>query len=427
MNQLERIILILLCVTCFGLIFVLPTAVYGEENIGESTDSSNIKEDWKTRSVLFSNLEKVDNELKDTAKSTHIVVQEAVDFTKQTVIDLFKPIDSKSVNTRLEVTGDLLIKTGENSEPALEKSIELVTYTVVNTTSDVTNAVNDTVNSVVNELPIVPIVTPVVNEVSKTVRITTSSVHAVVEKTGEIVNENEKSTNDISRYVVVENSDIADSEDKKIKPSHEIIQNDERTVISEGNFDQNPTNYSCEVCLAAKQEPVIPSLPDLGTDGLFKQDGTSDLEEHDDIEIVKNDGVNLVVDSISRENSIELPSIVKKSLVVELVNRAIEQVVNSQPEMINKNRAYTPNYPLEPSQKGGSLPSAIITVASPSTTSLSLLTGGQSDLFSGVIVDVFTFISSNARQLILTDEKVTGQWTHAPPGKPPKQFSNFKM
>ena len=269
MNQLERAIL--LCVTCFCLFFGLPTAVHGED-IGESRDSSNSKEDWKSRSVLLSNLKKVDNVLKDTTKSTGVVVQETVDFTKQTVIDLSKPIESKTVTSELEDTEkNLLNKTVESSVPALEKVMRTVTDTVAETTSEVTNAVNDTVSSVVYELPTVPIATPVVTEISKTVKITTSSIHPVVEKVGNFVIENEKSTNNILKDVVVENSNTVNSENKIMKQPHEIITNDIKTAIGDGNFDSDSTNDSYDVCFELSKEPVISSLLEIGTDGLVNK------------------------------------------------------------------------------------------------------------------------------------------------------------
>lgn len=412
-NQMERIIL--LCVTCFCLSFGLPTAVHGED-IGESRDSSNSKEDWKTRSVLLSNLKKVDNVLKDTTKSTDVVVQETVNFTKQTVIDLSKPIESKTVTSELEDTEkNLLNKTVESRVPALEKVMGTVTDTVAETTSEVTNAVNDTVNSVVYELPTVPIATPVVTEVSKTVKITTSSIHQVVEKTGNFVIENEKSTNNILKDVVVENSNTVNSENKIMKPPDEIITNDVKTVIEDDNFDADSTNHSCDVCSEQSRELVISSLPAIETDG------TSDLEEHEEINMKDVD--NLVVESISSETPIDRHTVVQKSSAFERENGAIEQVVlNSKTDRIKSKTPYNPSHPLEPSRKWSSLPSAIPTVASPSTTSTVLSMGGQSDLFSEAIVDVFTLISLTARQWKQTDENATLQWAHAPPGKPPSNL-----
>ena len=411
MNQLERVIL--LCVTCFCLFFGLPTAAHGED-IGESMDSSTSKEDWKSRSVLLSNLKKVDNVLKDTAKSTGVVVKETVDFTKQTEIDLSKSIESKTVTSELEDTGNLLNKTVESSVPAIEKVMGTVTDTVAETTSEVTNAVNDTVNSVVYELPTVPIATPVVTEVSKTVNITATSIHPVVEKVGNFVIENEKSTNNILKDVVVENSNTVNSENKIMKQPHEIITNDIKTAIGDGNFDSDSTNDSCDVCSEQSRELVISSLPAIETDG------TSDLEEHEEINM--EDGDNLVVESISVEISIDRHMFVQKFSKFERENGAIEQVVNSKADRIKSKTPYNPSHPLEPSQKRSSLPSAIITVASPSTASTALSMGGQSDLFSEAIVDVFTLISLTARQWIQTDENATLQWAHAPPGKPPSNL-----
>ena len=101
---------------------------------------------------------------------------------------------------------------------------------------------------------------------------------------------------------------------------------------------------------------------------------------------------------------------------------ANEQVVNSKTDRIKSKTPYNPIHPLEPSRKWSSLQSAITTLASPSTTSTALSTGGQSDLFSEAIVDVFTLISLTARQWIQTDENATLQWAHAPPGKPPSNL-----
>lgn len=401
----------LLCITCFNLLFVLPIVVHGE-NIDASTNSSKSKEDWKSRSFLFSNLKKVDNMLKDSTKSTDVDVQETVDLTKQTVIDLTKPLESKPITSSFEPTGNLLNDTVENSVPAIEKTMGIVTDTVTKTTSEVTDEVNQIVNSVVYQLPTVPIVTPVLTEVSKTVKITTSSVDAVIEKTGEFIKENGQSTIDSSKDVVVENSDPDDSEDKIMKPSREIIQKDEKAMTQEGNSNPSTTKHSNDIGFVEKRELVIPSLPAIGT---------TELEEHDDIGIVMNDEDNIVLNSFTEETALDQHTVVQEFSLIERENGAMEQVQNSNPDTIKKKTAYNSSHPLETSWKWGSLPSTFITVASPSTASSALSMGGQSDLFSGALVDVFTLISSSTRQWIHTDENAMVQWTHAPPGKPPKQ------
>lgn len=393
MNLLKKIFI--LCITCCCLILVLPIVVHGE-NIDTTSESTNSKEEKKSPSRLF-------GILTDTTNSIELVVQESVNITAQTAIDLSEPLSKPTISS-MEVTGNLLNNTVENSVPTL---IGTVTETLLKTTSGVTNTVNDTVNSVVYELPPIPVVTPIVNEVSKTVEKTTSSVQDLVEKTGEFVNGNKEIPNDILKDEDVENSDLVDSEDKIMNPPHEIIQNEEKIIIKDGNFDSNPS----------ESLPVIPSLAEIETDKLVKQDKTSNLEEYNEIEMVMKDGDNLFADSKTEETSKERHTIVKEF-------SDVEQIVNSIKDM---KTVYNSSHPTESNKQRSILPSAIITVTSPSTASLILLLGGQSDPLSVVTIDVFTLISTKGRQWIHTDENARVQWTHAPPGRPPLQSPFLKM
>ncbi|MFJ7970245.1 hypothetical protein [Psychrobacillus sp. NPDC096389] len=385
----------LLCIACCCLFFVLPTVVHGE-NIGTTSESTNSKEERKSPNGLL-------GILTDTTKSIELVVQESVNITLQTSTDLSEPL-SKPTTSSIEDTGNLLNKTVENSVTTL---VETVTETLSKTTSGVTNTVNDTVNSVVYELPPIPVVTPIVNEVSKTVEKTTSSVQDLVEKTRELVNGNKEIPNGPSKDDVVENNDIVHSEDKIMNPPHEIIQNEEKTIIEDGNFDSNPS----------ESLPVITLLAEIETVELVKQDETSNLEEYNEIEMVINDGDKLFVDSKSEETSKERHTIVKEFSVVE-------QIVNPKKDM---KTVYNSSHPSESNNTRGILPTAIITVTSPATASLILLLGGQSDSLSVVTIDVFKFISTKGRQWIHNDENAKVQWTHAPPGRPPLQSPFLKM
>lgn len=391
MNQLKKIFL--LCIACCCLFFVLPTVVHGE-NIGTTSESTNSKEKRKSPNGLL-------GILTDTTKSIELVVQESDNITTQAATDLSEPL-SKPTTSSIEDTGNLLNKTVENSVLTL---VVTVTETLSKTTSGVTNTVNDTVNTVVYELPPIPVVTPVVNEVSKTVEKTTSSVQALVEKTGVLVNRNIEIPGDISKDDDVENSDIVHSEDKIMNPPHEIIQNEEKTIIEDGNFDSN----------SSESLPVITLLAEIETDELVKQDETSNLEEHNEMEM--NDGDNLFADYRSEETFKERHTIVKEF-------SDVEHIVNSKNDI---KTVYNYSHPLESNKKRSIFPSAIITVTSPSTASLVLLLGGQSDSLSVVPIDVFTSISPNGRQWIHTDENARVQWTHAPPGRPPLQSPFFKM
>lgn len=398
MNQLRKIFL--LCVTCFSLFLIEPTIVHGE-NLNAS-----ISEDvGKSRITLFGNVKKVDNVLKDKTESIDTVLQETVKGMQKTEIN--------SVTSEMKNTGDLLNKT--------------VTDTVGKTTSEVTNVVNDTVNSVVYGLPTVPVVTPVVKDINETVEKTTSSVQTIVETTGEFVNETLKSTIDVSEDEVIEPVETVDTVPKVIELPLEIFEEDKK--ISSGNVNIFTKLKECsrDVRPVPKPEPITPLAPEIETDVLSKQVGTSELEKHSDIgldnksESSMNDEVYLEVDSILVGNYVNEQSIGKKVKVHEQGNGLIEPIINSKTDVLEKKDVDNPNHSTKSSQEEGSLPPPIIIGAPSPTASLTLEMGGQSDLSFYGIVDVFTLKSSGGGTWIHLNEVAMVKWAHAPPGKPPQQ------
>lgn len=398
MNQLKKIFL--LCVTCFSLFLIEPTIVHGEN------PNASISEDvGRSRITLFGNVKKVDNVLKDKTESIDTVLQETVNGMQITEIN--------SVTSEIKNTGDLLNKT--------------VTDTVEKTTSGVTNVVNDTVNSVVFGLPTVPIVTPVVKDVNETVKKTTSSVQTIVETTGEIVNETLKSTIVVFEDEVIEPVETVDTVPKVIELPLEIFEEDKKTSSRSEKFFTKLKECSRDVRPVPKREPIMPLAPEIETDVLSKQVGTSELEKHSDIdfdneiESSMNDEVNLEVDSIIVENSVNRQSIGKKVKVHEQGNGLIEPIINSKTDVLEKKDVDNPNHSTKSSQEEGSLPPPIIIGAPSPTASLTLEMGGQSDLSFYGIVDVFTLKSSGGGTWIHLNEVAMVKWAHAPPGKPPQQ------
>lgn len=398
MNQLKKIFL--LCVTCFSLFLIEPTIVHGEN------PNASISEDvGRSRITLFGNVKKVDNVLKDKTESIDTVLQETVNGMQKTEIN--------SVTSEIKNTGDLLNKT--------------VTDTVEKTTSEVTNVVNDTVNSVVYGLPTVPVVTPVVKDINETVEKTTSSVQTIVETTGEFVNETLKSTIDVSEDEVIEPVETVDTVPKVIELPLEIFEEDKK--ISSGNVNIFTKLKECshDVRPVPKPEPITPLAPEIETDVLSKQVGTSELEKHSDIgldnksESSMNDEVYLEVDSILVGNYVNEQSIGKKVKVHEQGNGLIEPIINSKTDVLEKKDVDNPNHSTKSSQEEGSLPPPIIIGAPSPTASLTLEMGGQSDLSFYGIVDVFTLKSSGGGTWIHLNEVAMVKWAHAPPGKPPQQ------
>ncbi|WP_338655282.1 hypothetical protein V6B14_03865 [Sporosarcina psychrophila] len=390
----------LLCVTCFSLFLIEPTIVHGEN------PNASISEDvGRSRITLFGNVKKVDNVLKDKTESIDTVLQETVNGMQITEIN--------SVTSEIKNTGDLLNKT--------------VTDTVEKTTSGVTNVVNDTVNSVVFGLPTVPIVTPVVKDVNETVKKTTSSVQTIVETTGEIVNETLKSTIVVFEDEVIEPVETVDTVPKVIELPLEIFEEDKKTSSRSEKFFTKLKECSRDVRPVPKREPITPLAPEIETDVLSKQVGTSELEKHSDIdfdneiESSMNDEVNLEVDSIIVENSVNRQSIGKKVKVHEQGNGLIEPIINSKTDVLEEKDVDNPNHSTKSSQEEGSLPPPIIIGAPSPTASLTLEMGGQSDLSFYGIVDVFTLKSSGGGTWIHLNEVAMVKWAHAPPGKPPQQ------
>ncbi|MEK4406279.1 hypothetical protein MKZ26_18135 [Sporosarcina sp. FSL K6-6792] len=390
----------LLCVTCFSLFLIVPTIVHGEN------PNASISEDvGKSRITLFGNVKKVDNVLKDKTESIDTVLQETVNGMQKTEIN--------SVTSGIKNTGDLLSKT--------------VTDTVEKTTSEVTNVVNDTVNSVVYGLPTVPVVPPVVKDINETVKKTTSSVQTIVETTGEFVNETLKSTIDASEDEVIEPVETVDTVPKVIELPVEIFEEDKK--ISSGNVNIFTKLKECsrDVRPVPKRDPITPLAPEIKTDVLSKQVGTSELEKHSDIgldnesESSMNDEVNLKVDSILVETSVNRQSIDKKLKVLEQANGLIEPIINSKTVELEKKDVDNPNHSTKSSQEEGSLPPPIIMGAPSPTASLTLEMGGQTDLSFLGIVDVFMLKSSGGGKWIHLNEVAITKWAHAPPGKPPQQ------
>ena len=385
---------------------MVPTIVHGE-NTGASKDPPSGEKVGESRSILFGNLKKVDNVLKEKTESIETVLQETVNGQHKTETNLSKPSESKPVTFRIEVIGNLLNTT--------------VTDTVEKTTSEVTNAVIDTANSVVNELPTVPVVTPFVKDVSETVKKTTSYGQTVVENTGELAL---KSTIDVSLEMVIASVETVA---KEVKIPQEILKEDEKTTSGNDNVFTNPKERSRDVGSVPKREPFTPFAPEIGTDVLIKQVGTSELEKHSDIglddgiEISKNGEANLDVDFILEATSVDRYSIVKELKVLEQMNGLIDPFGNSKTIVLENESVDNPNLPTEPSKKWNRLPVAIIMETTPPTTSPTLEVGGQSDLSFWGIVDVFILQSSSGGKWIPMNEYAMVKWAHAPPGEPPQQ------
>jgi len=400
--------------TCFCLFLIVPTIVHSE-NTGASTDPLSGEKVGESRSILFGNVKKVDNVLKEKTDSIETVLQETINGLHKTETSLSKPSESKPDTSKIEATGNLL-----NT---------IVTDTVEKTTSEMTNAVNDTVNSVVNGLPTVPVVTPFIKDVSETVKKTTSYGQTVAENTGEFANETLKSTIHVSIDKVIEPVDIV-AEIMNIP--QEIFQGDEKASSGNENVFTNLEEHSHDVGSVPEQEPITPLAPEIGTDVLIKQVGTSELEKHSDIglddgiEISMNGEVNLDVDSILGATSVDRHSIVKELKVLEQTKGSIDPFGNSKTIVLENKNVDKPNLPTGPSKKWDRLPVAIIMETTPPTTSPSLEVGGQSDLSFWGIVDVFILQSSSGGKWIPMNEYAMVKWAHAPPGEPPQQ-SPFLM
>jgi len=389
--------------TCFSLFLIEPTTVHSE-NKEASTNSPTSEDVGKSRITLFGNVKKIDNVLKDKTEAIDTVLQET---------------EINTVTSGIKSTGDLLNKT--------------VTDTVGKTTTEVTNVVNDTVNSVVYGLPSVPVVTPVVEDVNETVKKTTSSVQTIVETTGEFVNETLKSTIDVSESEVIKPVETVDTVPKVIELPLAIFEDDKKTISANENFFSNLKEHSHDVGSVSEQEPITPLAPEIKTDVLSKQVGTSEPEKHSDInldneiESSMNDEVNLDEDSISVETTVERQSIGKKLKVLEQGNGLIEPFIKSNTVVLEKKNVDNPNHSTESSQKWGSLPPAIIMGAPSPTAPPTLEMGGQSDLSFWGIVDVFTLKSSSGGKWIHLNEVAMVKWAHAPPGQPPQQSPFFNV
>ncbi|MER2090841.1 MAG: hypothetical protein ABS920_13965 [Sporosarcina sp.] len=346
--------------------------------------------------------------MKEKTESIDKVLKETVNGLHNTGTNVPKPSESKPVISKIEATGNLLNKT--------------VTDAVGKTTSEVTNVVNDTVNSVVNELPAIPVVIPVVKDVSATVKKTTTSVQSVVENTGEFVNETLKSTIDVSADEVIE---AVETVDKVTRLPLEIVKNDEQNSSRNENFSTNLKENS-DVGSAPKREPIIALAPEIGTDVLSKQGGSSELEKHNKIGLndsSMNDEVNVVVDSILEEPSVDRQSVFQEVKVPDQAKGLIDPFVTSKADVLEKKNIDKPNLPLESSKKWDRLPSAIMMGAPPPTESLNMAMGGQSDLSFWGIVEMFTLQSPKCVKWMHTHEYAMVSWAHAPPGKPPQQPS----
>ncbi|WP_179390922.1 hypothetical protein [Sporosarcina sp. JAI121] len=346
--------------------------------------------------------------MKEKTESIDKVLQETVNGLHNTGTNLPKPLESKPVISRIAATGNLLNKT--------------VTETVGKTTSEVTNVVNDTVNSVVNELPAIPVVSPVVKDVSVTVKKTTSSVQTVVENPGEFVNETLKTTIDVSADEVIE---AVETVDKVTQLPQEIVKDISRNENFSTNFKENS-----DVGSASKREPIILLAPEIGTDVLSKQGGSSEVEQHNKIGLEDssmNDEVNLVVDSMLEETSVDRQPVFQEVKVLEQANGLIDPFVTSKTDVLENKNVDNPNLPTESSQKWDRQSPAVIMGAPPPTESLNMAMGGQSDLIFWGIVDMFTLQSSNGGKWIYTNEYAMVKWAHAPPGRPPQQPSFFNV
>ncbi|NYF23812.1 hypothetical protein [Sporosarcina sp. JAI121] len=384
---MKRIFIV--CMLCFSLLLVSPAFVHGE---GEELPKKN------ANGLLFDTLQNVGEGVKSTTQSIETAVEETVTntvtSTDQVVTSIVGSVKNDAGHAILENATETIIKTVEHTTTEVTSTIdsvvnELPVVSVVDevkaigkqTTTEVVNTIDKTVDPIVDKLPPVPVVTPLVKETISAVRL--DSVLAGESKSQEPVVETVE-TNTVQINTGNENSYLEEESAIVAVPAVEIADSVNKmesvTEKMEGILDK-PVIIPDDTRVSVA-ESILQELPDSDSNKIIapqQKSGTS------------GDSSNFTTGmSIGEEN-----------------------------------RKTTP--PFNSEKNLNHLSVSAITTFTSSTASLPLLISGHNDLSFGVVVDVFSLITSNGRQWMPPDEKAMIQWIHAPPGQPPKQTPFFNV
>ncbi|MER2090544.1 MAG: hypothetical protein ABS920_12460 [Sporosarcina sp.] len=377
---MKRIFIV--CMLCFSLLLVSPAFVHGEEE--------ELPE--KNANGLFDTLQNVGEGVKSTTQSIETAVEETVTdtvtSTDQIVTSIVGSVENDTGHAILENATETIIKTVEDTTTEVTSTIdsvvnELPVVSVVDevkaigkqTTTEVLNTIDKTVDPIVDKLPPVPVVTPLVKETISAVRL--DSVLAGKSKSQEPVVETVE-TNTVQINTGNENSYLEEKSVIVAVPAVEIADsvNKKESVTEKMEGIQDKPGIIPDETGVSVTESILQELPD------------------------------------SDSNKIKAPQL-KIDTSGDSTNFTTGMSIGEE------NLKTTP--PFNSEKNLNHLSVSTITTFTSSTASLPLLASGHNDLSFGVVVDVFSLITSNGGKWMPPDEKVMIQWIHAPPGQPPKQ------
>lgn len=349
------------CSMLFILLMISAQVVYAEE-------------ETKRHGLVEGLLKQVDSTVKDTTKSVGKVVESTVEGTQKTVEETVS-VTKDIVRTVVEPTTEKPISSVVNKTVEhVGKTVENVTPVVENTTATVT-VVTKKVEEVVEELPEIPVVKEVVKEVGSVVHGTGQSVTDTVDKT---VNDTVK---------VVKN--LPPSEAKK--PVQKPIEKPIDTSVPEKERIE-PERHSKVEDQTMTDNSIVPL------------EGKSPTQEPTDVSEEKTD-----VAFVVKEQTVEFNVARKREASIKTLTAEKAEGNPTQPVIPKRPQPMSYDH------------LAAITTSMTSISSQSVVTSGVADY----VMDVESWIMFNqpleGRQWIHSSKIMRNQWTHAPPGQPPKQ------
>ena len=399
---------IMIVCTCLFVI-VLPQVVH-------ATDHEEGESEEKPKKGLVRGLvHQVKDTVEQTVQSTGDVVEETVKFTGDTV-ERTVNMTADTVKTVVDPKQEKPVKTiVDQTTQFVGETVESTTPVVKQTTQTVQTVTNEMVQ-VTKPLPKVPVVTDVVDKTTETVVGVTDQVKETVDKTV---------------------STVTETVSKPLKKPDEDTQVVEEKPVRQPSVDTKPIEKPSNQP-SVTEKPVQDNIP-VVTKPVQQEKPVAEKEKVVGSTVVTEAGAEespaTPFEKATSRDEVEAEESQKKqSYSAEFVQPMSEaftmerKVVQDREVVLNLDKAVrnlsSQAFPLRPSANQFKIANVQLITGASSTVSASSASSGMSGIGAILGESDWMFAKSKQHKWYLEDSIGVRQWSHAPPGQPPK-FAPF--